>query len=138
MKTPKTAKTPMTPLPRSIRDELRMTVALKGYSRLKCGKPRRLPDQYSFMEKFFHGIKPSHPPQIQLLAEAHMNYRDLYDEVTYPVTNKTTKSKSSSPPASLFKLRDILTNNSSHSYYSGIDINYSDLEKKKVEKSSVH
>ena len=37
------------PLSRYIRDELRMTCALKAYSDLKSGKSRRLPDQYEFM-----------------------------------------------------------------------------------------
>ena len=116
-------------LPRFIRDELRMTCALKGYSSLKTGKSRRLPDQYLFMEKFYHGKVPSHPAQIQLLAEGHLNYRDMYDSVSVKVTKKKT-SKSSTPSATRFKLKDILSNNSSRSFYCGEDILYSDLEKK--------
>ena len=106
-------KVPKAPLPRAVRDELRMTVVLKEYSTLKSGKPRRLPDQYAFMDQYFHGKVPSHPPQIQLLAEGHANYSGLYDEVITPITNKNTKSKSTSPPVTLLKLRDILTNNPS-------------------------
>ena len=75
-------------LPRFIHDELRMTCALKGYSSLKTGKSRRLPDQYLYMEKFYHGKVPSHPAQIQLLAKGHLNYRDMYDVVSVKVTKK--------------------------------------------------
>ena len=75
-------------LPRYIRDELRMTCALKGYSLLKTGKSRRLPNQYLYIEKNYHGKVPSHPAQIQLLAEGHLNYRDMYDVVSVKVTKK--------------------------------------------------
>ena len=77
-----------TPLPRYIREELRMTCALKGYSSLKVGKSRRLPEQYEYMNKFYHGKVPSHPPQIKLLAEGHLNYKDLYESISVNITKK--------------------------------------------------
>ena len=44
----------------------------------------------------------SHPLQIQLLAEGHLNYRDLYDTVLVKVAKKKgTMSKT--PTASKFK-----------------------------------
>ena len=68
------------PLPRNIHDELRMTCALNRYLILKTGKAMRLSDQYAHMHKFYHGQTPSHPPQIKLLADAHVNYLALYDK----------------------------------------------------------
>ena len=118
------------PLPRYIRDELRMTVALKGYSSLKTSKARRLPEQYEYMHKFFHGKVPSHPAQIKLLAEGHLNYRDLYDVVNVNVTKKKVSRNQTPPSALKLKLKDILTNYSSRSFYSGEDIFHLDLEKK--------
>ena len=119
------------PLPRYIRDELRMTCALKAYSLLKSRKSRRLPDQYEYMQRFYHGKVPSHPAQIQLLAEGHLNYRALYDTISVKVTKKKGGDKSKPPSATKMKLKDILTNNSSRSFYCGEDILYHDLEKKK-------
>ena len=98
---------------------------------LKTGKSRRLPEQYDYMNKFFHGKVPSHPPQIKLLAEGHLNYRDLYDVVNVKITKKKVGyKKNTSPSASKLKLKDVLTNSSSCSYYSGEDILHLDLEKK--------
>ena len=77
------------PLPSYVRNELRMTCAMKGYSGIKTGKSMRLPDQYAAMDKYFHCKTPTHPPQIKLLAEGHVNYSALYNEVD--VTIKKTK-----------------------------------------------
>merc|ERR1740124_1861707 len=40
------------------------------------------------MDKFFHGKTPTHPAQIKLLAEAHLNYCALYEEVDVAVKKK--------------------------------------------------
>ena len=117
------------PLPRYIRDELRMTVALKGYSLLKILKARRLPEQYDFMHRFYHGKVPSRLAQIQLLAEGHLNYRELYELVNVKITTKKA-NKQTPPSPSKYKLKDILTNYSSRSYFCGEDILHLDLEKK--------
>ena len=87
----KTKKT-IEPLPKYIWDELRMTVAMKGYSDMKCGKSKRLPDQYIHMYDYFHGKRPNPPPQRSLLAEAHMNYNELYDYDNCNATNKNDDS----------------------------------------------
>ena len=68
------------------------------------------------MAKFVYGKVPSNPAQIQLLAEGHLNYRDLYDVVSVKVTKKKG-SESTTPSATKFKLKDTLTNNLSHSYF---------------------
>ena len=110
------------PLPRYIREELRMTCALKAYSSLKSRKARRLPEQYGFMQRFYHGKVPSHPAQIQLLAEGHFNCRALYDSIEVKVTKKKGQGKSKPHIATKLKLKDILSNHSSRSYYCGEDI----------------
>ena len=76
------------PLPKNIRDELRMSCALRGYSDLKCGKSRRITQQYEAMYEFYHGKPPHKPSQIHMLASANLNYADLYDEVNIPALNK--------------------------------------------------
>ena len=84
----KKKKAAIKPLPKYIRDELRMTCALKGYSLLKTGKAMRLPDQHAAINKFYHGQTPSHPPLIKLLADAHVNYSVLYDEEEVQIKSK--------------------------------------------------
>ena len=117
------------PLLKYICDELGTTCALKGYSSLKTGKSMKLPDQHTTMDKFFHGKTPTHPAQIKLLAEAHLNYCALYEEVDVTVKKKKAK-KASTTTAISFKLKDMVTNNSSRVFLSGTDIRYEDLEKK--------
>ena len=120
------------PLPRYIRDELRMTCALKGYSQVKTGKAMRLPDQHLAMHKFYHGQTPSHPPQIKLLADAHVNYSELYDEEEINIESKRKSQKATKSSMTRMKLKNRVSNDANVSYYSGTDIRFSDLEKKIV------
>ena len=85
----KRSKQKIVPLPTNICTELRMTCALKGYSKLKCDDSKMLQNQQDALSKFYHGKEPSHPSQIKLLAIAHLNYRDMYNEVTTTTKNKT-------------------------------------------------
>ena len=64
--TKKSRKLKIVPLPKGIRDELRMTCALKGYSAIKCGGGKKLTQQYSNIEKNYHGkrTKPSQSNQV--------------------------------------------------------------------------
>jgi len=39
-------------LPKEIRDKLRMSCALKGYSHIKCGKGKDIPMQQNAMSQF--------------------------------------------------------------------------------------
>ena len=75
-------------LPRYIRGELRMACAMRGFSDLKSGKPRRPNDQYSYMARFFHGSPPNYPSQIKLLSEGRSLYRDIFEEETVKNTKK--------------------------------------------------
>ena len=76
------------PLPKAIRDELRMTCVLKGYSAIKCGGGKTLSRQYSDIAKIFHGKQPNHPSQISLLCNASYSYRALFDTLYHLSTKK--------------------------------------------------
>ena len=65
-----------------------MSVALRGYAEMKCGRSMRLPDQHNAMAEFYHGKEPSHPPQIKLFSEAQLNYRNFFDT---KIVQSTTK-----------------------------------------------
>ena len=90
----------------------------------------KLPDQHAAMEKFYHGRTPRNPPQIKLLAEAHMNYLSLYDEIDVTIKGKKKANKAAKTSVTRFKLKPIICNDESTSYYSGIDIRFEDLERK--------
>ena len=75
--------------------------------------------------KFYHGDK-NPPSQIKLLAEAHVNYRDLYDVEHSSALNKNDDARS----VQRYKLKRELTVNDNTSYYSLSDIRHDDLEKK--------
>ena len=64
--------------PKSVRDELRMTCALRGFSAMREGDGKSLPKQYIFMHKFYHGDNNKAPSQIRMLAEGMSPYNDLY------------------------------------------------------------
>ena len=88
----KTKQKKVPPLPKCIRDELRMCCALKAYSHIKCGGGKNQKTQWFEMERFYHGSPPNHPSQISLLALASYSYRHLYDTYTKVSTNKSDKN----------------------------------------------
>ena len=117
-----------TRLPKHIRNELRMTCAMRGFSKLKTGSKKHLKDQRDTMFKFYHGRPPNHPSQIKLLSEGRLAYSELYDEVLIPSTNKNESSE----PVKRLRLKHILTRDDTRNYYSGTDIRANDLEKKNL------
>ena len=84
----KSKKQQIGPMPNYIRNELKMTCAMKGFSDMKCGTSKRLADQYTFLTRFYHGDAPNYASQIKLLAEGKHVYRTLYDEVEVTTTKK--------------------------------------------------
>ena len=114
------------PMPNYIRNELKMTCAMKGFSDMKCGTSKRLADQYTFLTRFYHGDAPNYASQIKLLAEGKHVYRTLYDEVE--VT--TTKKKDNVLNTKRLKLKKIVTHDAHHDYYCGTNILTEELEKK--------
>ena len=114
------------PLPKNIRDELRLTCVLKGFSIIKCGAGKRLSKQQAELSEFFHGKAPHRPSQIKLLSDASLCYRDLYEKVT----NIATKKNDDLDSIVNYKLKDSLTLDLNRQYYSRGDITALDLEKK--------
>ena len=66
-------------LPKHIRDELRMTVALRGYDYLKKSGPKTLVLQANELYEFYHGKEPSRPSQILLLTQGMLQYSSLFE-----------------------------------------------------------
>ena len=71
-------------LPKAIRDELRMACAMRGYSQVKCGGGKKLKTQYVDLNNFYHGIHPTHPSQIELLANAAPSYSTMNEHKLPP------------------------------------------------------
>ena len=113
-------------LPKEIRDELRMSCALKAYSHIKCGKGKTVPMQQSAMAIFYHGHPPHHPSQINLLASASYSYRGLYEAET----TIATKKSDSIDTVIQYVLKSSVNLGYSHRFRSGVDITSLDLEKK--------
>ena len=82
------------PLPKQVRDELRMTVALRAYSSLKQGGGKKVNVQQLRMSNFYHGKGKSHPSQIMLLSEVSYTYMDMYDiTIIPPISKSKTKEE---------------------------------------------
>ena len=111
--------------PKLIRDELQMTCALQGYSKIKQGEGKLLTQQHGFMHIFFHGKEPTHPSQIKLLCDGVGCYNQFFDEALYIAKSKTSTLKGVN---SIF-LKENLTKDA-HCIYVTQNILVSDLEKK--------
>ena len=126
-------------LPKAIRNELRMCVALRGYSALREGKGKTLTQQYACLEDFYHGKKGHSPSQIQMMAEGQLYYADLYDATTKTITSKKHKSNKKNNTTTRYYLKSSLTCDDSSRYYQGTDITVRDLEKKlRTGKAIIH
>ena len=112
-------------LPKHVRDELRMTCALRGYSHIKCGVGKKLAVQQKELAKFFHGQPPHHPSQVKLLAQGSYTYRELYEE-ELSIVKKKGNDKGN---AVVLNLKQIFAPGCMLRYRCGIDINHIDLEK---------
>jgi hypothetical protein len=119
-------------LPKPIRDELRMCVALRGYSTIREGDGKTLIQQHTSMQQFFHGINGSSPSQVQMLAEGTSHYKDLYETgVVSIVTSKVASKKKNRPEqVSRRHLKIDLSRDENTLYYVGSEIRHEDLEKK--------
>ena len=122
----KTKHNKRSPLPKTIRDELRITCAMKGYSNIKSGKTKKISDQQEELYTFFHEKGHDSPSQIGLLAKGQICYKELYEQKNVVVTSKKGTN------SSVLKryLKTSLTQDTSRLYYIGEDIFDTDLEKK--------
>ena len=124
------AKQRLTKLPKVIRDELRMCVALRGYSTIRSGEGKTLDEQYRLMEEFYHGKKNSSPSQIEMLVEGQLHYAGLYEKKSVRITSKKHRSKKHKENTDQYYLKDSLSRDKSRKYIQKVDINVKDLEKK--------
>ena len=116
-------------LRKEIRDELRMTAAMRCYSILRSGSAKSLNAQYETMSNLFHGDEPSIVSNIKMLADGSYVYRDLFNvEDCDVVTSKSSEADISCPPKLTLKVE--LSMDKSKTYYANNDILRSDLEKK--------
>ena len=76
------------PLPKHIRDELRMTCALWYYSSLRQGEGKKVKDLWISMSDLYHGNNTSIPSQLLLLSNGSFSYKDLFDDHVETTTKK--------------------------------------------------
>ena len=127
------AKTkPVMALPKPIRDELRMSVALRGYSVIKGGDGKTMTQQEKLLEDFFHGKKKHSPSQIQMLVNGQLHYASFYEKQSAPISSKKKKlsKKNKVPATDTYILKQSLSRNDSRIFVQNIDITVKDLEKK--------
>ena len=118
-------------LQKEIRDELRMSAALRCYSIMRSGNAKSLQMQYETMSNLFHGDEPSTSSNIKMLCDGSYIYRDLFDleESTDAITSKSSQSTVTSQVPKL-TLKPNLSRDKSRMYFAGKHILRSDLEKK--------
>ena len=118
-------------LQKEIRDELRMSAALRCYSIMRSGNAKSLQMQYETMSNLFHGDEPSIASNIKMLCDGSYIYRDLFDleESTDAITSKSSQSTVTSQVPKL-TLKPNLSRDKSCIYFAGKHILRSDLEKK--------
>ena len=120
-------------MPKAIRDELRLTCALRGFASMRQGFHNTLAEQAKIMYDFFHGVPGKQPSQLKMLAEGTGVYRDLYKATMQRiVTSKKKRSNKSSDdgPVTRLRLDSKLTRTDGVYYYTDGDISHSDLQKK--------
>ena len=125
MSTPK-SPTKGNKVPKTIRDELRMAVALKGYSSIREGSGKTLKQQMDSLYQFFHGQEPTHPSQLRLLCNGGYPYSEFYESSSKVATKKSSTANDTSS----LVLKQSLSLDRFRTYYAGIDIKHKDLEKK--------
>ena len=122
-------------LNKEVRDELRMTAAMRCYSLLRSGGSKSLNSQYDYMSSLYHGDEPSIPSNIKMLCDGSFVYKELYDIAG----DEAVVSKSScddSDSRTNLSLKVSLSRNKSRMFFVGTDILRSDLEKKEEMVSS--
>ena len=117
-------------LPKEIRDELRVTAAMRCYSVMRSGGSKSTSAQHDYMFSLFHGDGSSIPANVDMLCNGSYVYRELYDvnAMEEPVLSKSDDADAESRIS--LSLKSSLIRNKSRTYYAKIDICKSDLEKK--------
>ena len=114
-------------LPKHIRDELRMAVALRGCSYWKNSGPKTLTLQANELYDFFHGKGPSRPSQMLLLTQGILQYFSLFEVHQHTALRKNATESSTKR----LRLEGELSRDRVTSYIAEVDIRNDSLEKKK-------
>ena len=88
MSTKKKAKKKRKPVPVSVLNEIKIGLAMRGYSTMAEKDKMSIREQWLFLERFYHGKGNTHPSQVDLLVKGIGVYADLWDQRTPTVTNK--------------------------------------------------
>ena len=114
-------------LPKNVRDELHMTAAFHCYSNLQQRKGQKTCDLYNIMYELYHGKAPSKPSHISLLCNASYCFKDLFDESTDVVVDKSASQ--SKETVYKYTLKPNLHRNPTRTFLAGVDIISTDLER---------
>ena len=116
-------------LQKELRDELRMTAAMRCYSIMRSGGSKSLNAQYEYMSSLYHGDAPSIASNIKMLCCGSYVYRDMYD--THLGDSILTKSSDTNAESRhRLSLKVELSRDKSRVYFAEEDIFLLDLEKK--------
>ena len=118
-----------TDMNKEVRDELRMTAAMRCYSLLRSGGSKSLNSQYDYMSSLYHGDEPSIPSNIKMLCDGSFVYKELYDIAGDEAVVSKSSSDDSDSRTNL-SLKVSLSRNKSRMFFVGTDILRSNLEKK--------
>ena len=116
--------------PKAIRDELRMTAALRCFSTLRTGAQKTQQQQQHLLYDYYHGNGNKYPSQIQLLTEGTSFYRDLYDVKTQTIVVNKKKGKAQRIGRKSLVLKPLLSREDFMTFTAGEEINCVDLKKK--------
>ena len=79
--------------PKTMRDEMRMMVDLRGHSSLRQGDGMTVKKQELCLENFYHGAPNKSLSQIQMMAEGLSPYDDLYETKTVSIVTSKASGK---------------------------------------------
>ena len=114
--------------PGNIRNELRMTCVLRGFSSLREGFGKNGLAQQEALFDFYHGKGDKIPSQIQMLADGISAYKDLYDIKDQTIVVKKGSKKKKVTRKKL-QLKKSLCRDEFMTYTAGDQINTKDLKK---------
>ena len=109
----------------SVLNELKIGLAMRGYSTMSEKDKMSIREQWLFLERFYHGKGNTHPSQVDLLVKGVGVYAELWDQRTPTVTNKNHQGVGYQ-----LVLKKKLIPDCSRDYIAGLDILISDLEKR--------
>ena len=119
---------PLPKLSKVIRDEIRMTCALRGFSTLIEGSRNTKNRQFDQMYHFYHGKKTHRPSQIRMLCQGQGIYSAMYDSFPVIVTSKNGTTES----VTRLHLKPSLHRDLNINYRADYDLVSEDLERKTV------